>query len=118
MQTKGNFILFIKVLVIGLLIAVLSYLFHPEIGQFTFMMDGQPISEPFARFAAFPTFLAILALTCVFTLLVFLGIGFFILLGGMVLGLALLFVVAPYLWPVLAIVFIVIAIMSLSHDSR
>lgn len=118
MKTRGNLILLAKVLVLGLLIAVLSYLFHPEIGHFSLIVDGKPIAEPLARFAAFPTFLAIIALTAIFTLLIFLGIGFFILLGGIVLSVALLFIFAPYLWPVLLAVLIVIAVMSWSHNGK
>jgi hypothetical protein len=34
-----------RVLIIGVVIAVLSYLFHPEIGQLTVMVNGESLSR-------------------------------------------------------------------------
>lgn len=111
MAERGK-LLVVKVMVIGLLIATLSYLFHPDIGQFSVTMNGAPLAESTAKFAAIPTFMVILALAAVMTLLFFLEIGFFILLGSFLLGFIVLTILAPYLWPVLVIVFLMIAIMS------
>jgi hypothetical protein len=44
-MTKSDLITLFKLTVIGFIIAALSYLFHPEVGEFTFMMGGHPISQ-------------------------------------------------------------------------
>lgn len=111
MAKRGKWLV-VKVMVIGLLIATLSYLFHPDIAQFSLTMNGAPLAESTARFAALPTFLVILVLAAVMTLLFFLEIGFFILFGSFLLGFIVLAILAPYLWPVLVIIFLIIAIMS------
>lgn len=68
---KNDYIALFKVTAVGLIIAALSYLFNPEVGEFTFMVNGQPITEPFVKFSAFATFLTIIMLTAVFTFIVF-----------------------------------------------
>lgn len=60
MQPKHNKKLIIKVLVVGAIIAILSYLFHPGVGQLSVMLNGEPVAEPLVRFAAIPTFLLIM----------------------------------------------------------
>jgi hypothetical protein len=112
---KSDFITLFKVTAIGLLIAALSYLFHPEVGEFTFMMNGQPITEPFVKFGAFATFMTIIMLTAVFILLVFLDVGFFVIAGGILLGFVVLTILAPYLWSVLLAVFLIIATLSVEN---
>ncbi len=111
-MAKNDNLIVVKVMAIGLIIAALSYLFHPEIGQFNFSIRGLPLTEAASKFAALPTFFVILALAAVMTLLISLQIGFFILLGSSLLVFIVLAVLAPYLWPVLAIIFLVVAIMS------
>jgi hypothetical protein len=64
MEKKPNNKLIAKILFIGVFIAILSYLFHPEIGQLSVMMNGEPVAEPLVRFAAIPTFLVIMVLSC------------------------------------------------------
>jgi hypothetical protein len=116
MEHKRNSKLITKVLAIGIIIAILSYLFHPEVGQLSVMINGEPIAEPLVRFAAVPTFLVIMGLAVVLTILLFMGIGVFIFFGALFFTLMICFVLAPYFWPVLVIVFLVIALMSYGHE--
>lgn len=71
MQPKHNKKLIIKVLVVGAIIAILSYLFHPGVGQLSVMLNGEPVAEPLVRFAAIPTFLLIMMITGVLVALLF-----------------------------------------------
>lgn len=64
MQPKHNNKLFAKVLLVGVFIAILSYLFHPEVGHLSIMINDKPVVEPLARFAAIPIFLAIMGACC------------------------------------------------------
>jgi hypothetical protein len=112
MEKKPNNKLIAKILFIGVFIAILSYLFHPEIGQLSVMMNGEPVAEPLVRFAAIPTFLAVMGLAVTLTILLFMGIGMFMFLGAMFFALMLCFIMAPYFWPMLVIIFLIIALMS------
>lgn len=118
MSTNHNSKLISKVLAVGAIIAVLSYLFHPEVGQFSLIINGQPVAEPIVRFAAIPTFLAIMGFTVLLMLLLFFGIGLFVFLGALIFSITLCFVLAPYFWPVLAVICLIVAIMSVSHDQN
>ena len=73
MEHQRNSNLMTKVFVIGLIIAILSYLFHPDVGQFSIMMNGEPVADPLVRFAAIPTFLVIMLITGVDGYAVFRG---------------------------------------------
>jgi hypothetical protein len=116
MQGKRNKMLIAKVLVIGAVIAVFSYLFHPEVGQVSVIVNGQPVADPIVRLAAVPTFLVMLGLAVVLAILLFMGIGVFMFFGALFFVLMLCFVMAPYLWPVLVIVFLIIALMSIGQE--
>lgn len=116
MQAKRNTTMITKVFIVGVVIAILSYLFHPEVGQLSVTLNGQPIAEPLVRFAAIPTFLVIMGLAVTLTILLFMGIGVFMFLGTLFFALMICFVMAPYFWPVLVIVFLIIALMSFSHE--
>lgn len=101
MESKRNNRLITKVLIIGAVIAVLSYLFHPEAGQLSIVINGQPIAEPLVRFAAVPTFVMIMGLAITFVVLLFLGIGVFMFLGLLFIAFAVCVIMVPYFWPVL-----------------
>ncbi len=118
MQQKHTKSLIAKVLIIGAVIAVLSYLFHPGVGQFSIMINGEPVAEPLVHFAAIPTFLLILIITGVLTMLLFLGVGVFMFLFAMFLALAGIFIMAPYFWPVLVIVLLMIALMAVGNRNK
>ncbi|MDD1612411.1 MAG: hypothetical protein LUQ57_04645 [Methylococcaceae bacterium] len=116
MTTRRNLRLITKVILIGAMIAVLSYLFHPEVGQLSVTINGQPVADPLVRIAAIPTFLLIAGLAVILTIMLFLGIGMFIFLGALSVASLVCFMLAPYFWPVLAMIFLLIAVMSIKHE--
>lgn len=118
MKTKHNPRLITKVLFVGVFLAILSYLFHPEVGQLSVTLNGQPIADPLIRFAAIPTFMVIIGIAVFLSVLLFLGIGVFMFTGTMFLALLLCLAIATYFWPVLVIIFLVIALMSFSHEKH
>ena len=107
-----------KVLMVGLVIAILSYLFHPDVGQFSIMMNGQPVAEPLVRFAAIPTFLVIMFITVVLMVLLFVGVGVFLFMAAIFLAFAGIAVVEPFFWPILLIIFLIIALTSFGRDEK
>ena len=115
MEHKGNSKLITKVLIVGLVIALLSYLFHPEVGQFSLMMNGQPVADPLVRFAALPTFFVTLLITGVLIGLLFLGVGVFLFMVAAFIAFLVMAIAVPFFWPVLLIIFLMIGMMSFSH---
>ena len=119
MEHQRNKKLIIKVLIVGLVIAILSYLFHPDVGQFSIMINGEPVADPLVRFAAIPAFLVIMLITGVLMLLLFLGVGVFIFMAATFIALLGIAVVVPFFWPILLIIFLIIALMmSFSHNQK
>jgi len=112
MEHQPNNKLMTKVLIVGLVIAILSYLFHPDVGHFSIMMNGQPVADPLVRFAAIPTFLVIMLITGVLMVLLFLGVGVFIFMAATFIALLGIAVAVPFFWPILLIIFLIIALMS------
>ncbi|MFZ2169341.1 MAG: hypothetical protein WAW61_06830 [Methylococcaceae bacterium] len=112
MTQKQSNNLILKILVIGALIAALVYFFHPGVGQFSLIIDGQPVADPLIRFAAIPAFLIVMVFTAVLMLLAFLGVGMFLFIAALVFVMLGIFIVAPYFWPMLAIIFLLILLMS------
>lgn len=117
MTNQRNLTLISKVIIIGSVLAVLSYLFHPEVGQLSITINGQPVADPLFRMAALPTFLLIIGLAVILTALLFLGFGMLMFLGTLSFGLLLCVLFAPYFWPILAMIFVLIAVMSIKHES-
>ena len=116
MKHQGNKKLILKVLAVGVVIAFLSYIFHPDIGQFSIVMNGKPVANPLIRFAAIPTFLGIMLITGVLIALLFLGVGAYLFIAAIFIALLVIAVAVPFFWPVLLIVFLIIALMSFSHS--
>jgi len=112
MEYQRNKKLMIKVLIVGLVIAILSYLFHPDVGQFSIMINGEPVADPLVRFAAIPAFLVIMLITGVLMGMLFLGVGVFIFMGATFIALLGIAVVVPFFWPILLIIFVIIVLMS------
>ena len=106
----------VKVLLIGSLVAALIYLFHPAAGQFSIIINGEPVTNPIIQLAAFPTLLAILLFTGILTALAFFGIGVFMFLSVLIFMLLGIFMIAPYAWPVLTVIFITIVVMSFGNN--
>ena len=80
------------------------------------MLNGEPIAEPLVRFAAGSTFLLIMIIAGVLMVLLFLGVGMFLL--AMFVGLMGVFIMAPYFWPVPAIILLVITLMTVGNGSK
>ncbi|TRW89958.1 hypothetical protein [Candidatus Methylobacter oryzae] len=118
MKRKNNNQLIVKVLLVGAVTAVLSYLFHPNAGQLSILFNGEPVAEPLVRFAAGPTFLLIMVITGALTVLLFLGVGFFLFLFFMFAALMVIFIMAPYFWPVLAIILLAIMLMMVGRGKE
>ncbi len=118
MEHQRNNKLITKVLIVGLVIAILSYLFHPDVGQFSIMMNGEPVADPLVRFAAIPSFLVIMLITGVLMVLLFLGVGVFIFMAALFIAFIGLAFAEPFFWPILLIIFLIIALMSLSHNPK
>ncbi len=108
----------LKILLIGLLLAFFAYLFHPGVGNFNVTINGEPVAEPLVRFAAVPTFFILLFVTLVFMTLAFLGVGFFLFLVLLLFGMAGIVIIAPYFWPILAIVFLTLLLASLGSSKN
>jgi len=118
MKNKRNIRLITKVLIIGALIAVLGYLFHPEVGQISLVINGQPVAPaPISRITATATVLVMMGLVAILTILLFLGIGVFIFWAALLMAFMICLMLAPYFWPVLLVIFLLIAIMSISHKN-
>jgi len=113
MKTQGKYSLITKVLIVGLLVAIGSYLFHPDVGQFSVMWNGEPIATPWLRFAAVPTVLVIMLITGLLMVLLFLGVGVFLFMGAVFLALIGIFIIVPFFWPVLLMMFLLMAVLSL-----
>jgi hypothetical protein len=113
MSAQGNHTLISKVLIVGLLIAIGSYLFHPEVGQFSLMWNGAPVATPWLNFAALPTALVIMLITGLLMVLLFLGVGIFLFISAGFLALLAIFILVPFFWPILLIMFLLMAVFSL-----
>lgn len=113
MKAQGNHTLISKVLIVGLIIAIGSFLFHPEVGQFSLMWNGAPVATPWLNFAALPTVLFIMLITGLLMVLLFLGVGVFLFMGAVFLALLGLFILVPFFWPILLIMFLLMTVLSL-----
>jgi hypothetical protein len=110
--------LILKIVLLGLLLALLAYVFHPGVGHLSLTINGEPVAEPLARIAAVPAFLAILLLTGILAGLVIVGTGTFLLIGLVLLGTAGIALAVPYFWPVLVIVILAVCVASLGGREK
>ncbi|MCX7099083.1 MAG: hypothetical protein NTV43_14375 [Methylococcales bacterium] len=115
MERKHNVKLLVKVLILGVVVALLSYLFHPEVGHISMVLNGQTISDPMVRLAAVPTFLVVMGLTALLMVVLFLGVGIVIFFGMLVFAFLICALLAPYFSPMLMIIFLFIALMAFDH---
>ncbi|SMG66424.1 conserved hypothetical protein, membrane [methanotrophic bacterial endosymbiont of Bathymodiolus sp.] len=107
-----------KIIIISILIAALVYFFHPGVGQFGLIINGEPVADPLIRLAALPTLIIALLFTVVLIILAFLGVGMFIFIGGLGLILLGIFFLAPYFWPILVIITLIILVMSFGSTDK
>jgi len=111
----------VRALIVGAVIAILSYLFHPGFGQLSVLsviINGEPVAEPLVPFAAGSTFLLIMIITGTLMVLLFLGVGVFVFLFAMLVALIGIFIMAPYFWPVLIIALLVITLMTVGNGNK
>ncbi|OQK17816.1 hypothetical protein AU255_08120 [Methyloprofundus sedimenti] len=113
-QPRNNNLL-LKTLVMGGFIAALVYFFHPGVGSFSLIINGEPVADPLIRFAAIPTLLIAMLFTGILMFLAFLGVGMFMFIAALAFIMLGVFMVAPYFWPVLVIIFLVIVLMSIGN---
>ena len=118
MSQQQNSNLILKILVIGGFIAALVYFFHPGVGAFSLIINGEPVADPLIRFAAIPALLTVMLFTAILMFLAFLGVGMFIFMAALLFVILGIFIVAPYFWPVLAVFFLVILVMSFSNNKN
>lgn len=104
-------------MLIGGLLATLVYFFHPGVGQFSLVVNGEAIVTPLFQFAAIPALLAVIFFTAILILLAFLGVGMFAFMATCVFIMLGVLIVAPYIWPVMAIIFLVTWVMSFGNES-
>lgn len=116
MQRNRNTHLVIKILLVGGFITSLIYLFHPETEQLSVIINGEPVADPLIRFAAIPALLTVLFFTGILMVLAFFGIGLLMFVGALLFMMFGIFIVAPYSWPILLIVFLLIALMSSTEN--
>lgn len=110
--------LILKIALLGLLLALLAYVFHPDGGHVSLTINGEPVTDPLARIAAVPAFLAILLLTGLLAGLVILGMGTFLLIGLVLLGAVGIALAVPTFWPVLVIVILAVSLASLGGREK
>ncbi len=117
LQSKNKHLI-LKTLVLGGLIAALVYLFHPGVGQFSLLINGEPVAEPLFRLAAIPAFLLTLLLIGILAIMAMLGVGMIIFIAATAFALMGVLVFAPYAWPVLSIFFLIILVMSAGNSNN
>lgn len=115
MQKKRNNNLILKVIVLGGLIAILIYVFHPGVGTLGLIINGEPVADPLTRIAAIPTLFFTLLLMAVLLTVAFFGFGIMMFMAVLMFSLLSVLLMAPYFWPILVIIFLVISIMSISE---
>ena len=118
MEHPGKTKLITKVLIVGLVIAIFSYLFHPEVGQFSIIMNGAPVANSLIHLAAIPSFLVIMLITGVLIVLLFLGVGVFLFMAAAFVALLGIAIVVPFFWPILLIIFLIIALTSFGPNGK
>lgn len=118
MRKKHNEKLIVGVLIVVAVIAILSYFFLPDVEQLSLMINGEPVTEPLARFIAGPTFLLIMIIIGALMVLLFLGVGLFMFLLVLLMAVMGIFILAPYFWPVLIIVLLMIALITVGSGNK
>ncbi len=101
-----------KILLTGVLLAFLIYLFHPDTGQFSIIINGQEVADPLVRLAVIPSILAVLFFAGILSIFAFLGVSMMMFFGGLILVLLAIFFIAPFSWPILLFMFFMILLLS------
>lgn len=118
MWQKHHKKLIIRLLIVCAMVVIVSYLFHSGLGQFSVTINGEPVAEPLVRFAVVPTFLLVMIIAGALMVLLFLGFGVFMFLLALVMAVTGIFILAPYFWPVLIIILIMITLMTVANGKK
>ena len=118
MSEQKNNQLILKTCIIGILIATLVYSFHPSVGQFSLSINGEPVADPLIRLAAIPTLLFTMVLTGILMILAFLGISAFMFIAAFIFVFLGILLLAPYFWPMLVIIYLLILLMSIGEAKK
>ena len=110
-KENDNTLLVIKILLVALLVTALIYFLYPLNGHSTVMINGTPVVDPVTQFMTLPVLLAVGVFTGILFTLAFLGAGLFVFLAAFLFMLFGVFVIAPYVWPLLLLVLIIVLMM-------
>lgn len=110
--------LMLKTVIIGGVVAVLVYLFHPGVGQFSLLINGEPVAEPWFRLAAVPAVLLTMLFIGILAFMAMLGVGMMMFMVAMIFALLGILLFAPYVWPVLILFFLIIFVMSAGNSKN
>ena len=102
------------VLIMGAIIAILSYLFHPDVGIFKLFVNGQPVDNTLVQFAAIPSVLVVMGIISGLAILLFFGVGLVMFMIALFFGLFGVFLIVPFFWPVLVVIFLMFVLLSTS----
>ena len=116
-KDNENTLLVIKILLVALLVAALIYFLYPLNGHSTVVINGTPVVDPVAQFMTLPVLLAAGVFTGILFTLAFLGAGLFVFLAAFLFMLFGVFVVAPYVWPLLLLILIIVLMMFFGKKS-
>lgn len=117
MRPKQHSLIY-SVLFIALALAVLSYGFHPDTGLMQLKINGQPVDNPLIRLAALPSALIVMLLIGGLSVLLFMGMGLFIFFIALLFAMLGVFMIAPFFWPVLVILFLLLVLLSASGSHK
>lgn len=112
-MAKNTSMLSSKVILLGVLLIILLYLFHPVTGNMHMTINGEQVTGPLAELAAFPMSLGILVFSGLLAALIFLGAGTLFLVMMAIIGFTALFVFMPFLAPFIIVGLLVYAIIEL-----
>lgn len=114
---QPHYPLITTVFVMGVIVAILSYLFHPDVGFFKLIVNGQPINNAILGFAALPSALAVIVISGVLAVLLFEGVSLVLFWIALFFALFAVFLVAPFFWPVLIVIFLMFVLLSPRHGA-
>jgi len=104
--------LILRILLIGGLFAVLSFLFHPHTGNLNISLNGNQLTSPFAQLAAIPLLMGIFCFALLLGVFAFLGASTLLLIFFVFAGFAGLSVMAPFLIPFMFVALLVYVALS------
>ena len=104
--------LMLRILLVGGLFALLSFLFHPYTGHLNISLNGNQLTSPVAQVAAIPMLMGIFCFALLLAAFVFLGASTLILIFFIFAGFAGLSVMAPFLIPFMFVALLVYVALS------